>query len=136
MPIAKGMQLTEDEKAAVLFLADRYRQSRGEVDIDEIPGMKSLGPMEAQSFVNQLCRRGFAERSSDGFVSALPPTMEVAHDIEHPPVANQWNRLIQWWFASWWRTAIAAIAVILPLLVQWIQMIRTILAWCGLIAIR
>lgn len=125
------MQLTDLECAAVRFLAERYQQSHDDVCIADIPGVATLPPVDQPTFIDRLCHRELVNWASDGSVSVLPLTVNVAYQLDHPPVVNQWTQLLQWWFAARWRAALTALLVILPLLVQWIQMIQTVLSWCG-----
>lgn len=127
------VRLSAHEINVLRFLSSHYQQSSDRLDINAIPGIEEIPDSERGDFLDRFCRLGFVKWASNASVKIQPVVVDAVYDLDHPPVVNQWSKLIQWWFSASWRAYLTAAVVVLPLLVQWIQMIQTVLSWIGVV---
>jgi hypothetical protein len=131
---AHNLRLSDRECDVLRFLSAQYQNSSQDVDIADIPGLSDLPVEQRAPFIDRLRQRGFVDWFCEASITILPSVVDTVYEMDHPPVVNEWTAMIQWWFSARWRAAVTAVAVVLPLIVQWIQMIQTVLSWCGLSA--
>lgn len=123
------LTFTDDEVATLRFLSQRFHSGSRWIDIQAIPIPADCDDSWRDRLVLRLVNYGLVEYDSVSSLVIHPKVAEVVHQIDHPPQPNYWKLLIAWWFAARWRVAVTAFVVILPLMVQWIEMLRTIHAW-------
>jgi hypothetical protein len=104
---------------------DEYR-----VDLlvkDEVNGNETLRT------IDRFRRYGLVEWKTNVTIRILPSLLEAADMLDNPPPADYWKNIVTWFRSRWWSVALLALAVGLPLLVQWIEMLKAVLRWFGFI---
>ena len=84
---------------------------------------------EIQSVVQRFAGYGLVEWETNESVRMNLSIVELIHQLDNPPAPDYWKALYRWWFKSRWRVAITVIGVVLPLLVQWKEMIQQPFEW-------
>ncbi|MCI0665832.1 MAG: hypothetical protein L0220_32645 [Acidobacteria bacterium] len=54
---------------------------------------------------------------------------ELLMSAERLPLKDHWANIVLWFRSRWWSVPIVVFMVCLPLLVQWIEMVKAILKW-------
>jgi len=124
--------LTTREKDFVIDLATRYERNEYRPNVVEFDSIVRPPNETEQEFKNLLAkfeRLGCVHWPSGKSFTVLNHVREFAHDVLHPPIPNYFASLTQWWFATRWRAIITLTVVLLPLIVQWIEMLQKILEW-------
>lgn len=58
---------------------------------------------------------------------------EVALFADRLPVKDYWANIVSWFRSRWWSVPFVVIVVCLPLLSQWVEMLKALLRWFGAI---
>jgi len=131
--------LDDYEKEVVRFLAEKCDDEWGEWDVvhmKEFPRFKEVGKDRVQTVTKGLLKRGLLTRRASLLEDGLYISCDV-HDLvlllANPPPADYWKSVITWFRSRWWSIPVLVIAVLLPLMVQWVEMIKTLLRWIGMI---
>ena len=127
---------TEEELRCLRFLAERYDSGDRRswfVRPSELPGYETLGDAKIREFITRFKKYNLVQSNSIDTYRPTDKVHEILASIDNPQPPNEWNDLVAWWFKSKWRTGIAVVTVLLPLIVQWISMIRTVLEWIGVV---
>ncbi len=122
----------EDEEQAVLrFLADIFHKGNNRCVFREIPLPEKCDEQWRDKTLQRFANYGLVKWQTTAHIEIKPKLLEVVDKLNNPKKPNYWKKTLEWWFASRWRAAITIAVVILPLLVQWVEMIRTVLKWIG-----
>lgn len=127
------LTLSGHEQEALRFLAKQYDQSSQYASANQLPCFAVIGREETKAMLDRFSRLRLVEWHTNESVRVLPSVLELIHDLDNPPSPNYWKELFDWWFKSKWRVAISAFVVLLPLVVQWIEMITKVLSWVGVV---
>ena len=123
----------EDEEQVVLrFLAKRFHAGGNWGSFDCIPMPDGCDEQWRSKLIHRLNNYGIIRITSTGSFDIRPLVCEVVDKLDNPVKPNYWKKSLDWWFSAKWRAAITIFVVLLPLLVQWIEMIRTVLTWLGI----
>jgi hypothetical protein len=129
---AIDIEFSDDEESIVIYLAELRESSVEDCFMCEAIAEK-LGlpePVVEATFV-RLMNYGFIEFEADGgsVISVRRTIFEVRDLIQNPPLANHWKNLLDWWFSKAWTLPVTALFVVLPLIAQWVEMLKTVLGW-------
>ena len=123
----------EDEEQEVMrFLAKRFHAGNSGCKTTDIPLPNGFDDKWLWSTIQRLNNYGMVDRKTNIHIDIKPKLLEAVERLNNPETPNYWKKAIEWWFSTRWRAAATIVAVILPLLVQWIEMIRTVLRWMSL----
>ena len=129
---ASKVKFSEREIRFLSFLRDRYLTSTSMshyVPTTEVPRENDETADEIKNMISKFTRFNLLKWETTGAFSIQHSLIELVHEIENPPARNHLSEWTIWWFAKPWRAAISVVAIILPLIVQWIEMLKTTLAW-------
>jgi hypothetical protein len=59
--------------------------------------------------------------------------VELGLFVDRLPKSDYWENVVQWFRSRWWSVPIAIVTVCLPLLFQWVEMLKALLKWLGAI---
>ena len=76
---------------------------------------------------------GWVEWADNQSVDVQQSTATYIHQLDNPEPTNYLKDLTEWWFSSRWRASVTIVTILLPLIVQWIEMIQTVLRWMGIL---
>jgi hypothetical protein len=62
-----------------------------------------------------------------------PTILEVVHYLDNPPPPDHWQNLTVWFRSKWWSLPVLLIAFGVPALWSWVQVLRGLLEWFGVI---
>jgi hypothetical protein len=129
---ATKISFSEREIRFLKFLRDKYLSKGTMSHYVQTPMVPKEGAETAGDVKDMICKferlKLVVWETTDSF-SIKPSVLDVLHEIENPPIKNHLTEWTSWWFGVPWRAAISLIAIILPLIVQWIEMIKTVLKW-------
>lgn len=121
-----------DEEVEVLrFLSERFHRGGSRFSVSSVPIPDGCDEQWRWRIVGRLANYGYIESETIDSYRIYSGIASLVDRIDNPPPQNHWKELLTWWFASRWRAAVTAFLVILPLIVQWIAMIKTVLEWIG-----
>jgi hypothetical protein len=58
---------------------------------------------------------------------------DLALFAERLPPKDYWNNIVLWFRSRWWSVPLVVVVVCMPLLIQWVEMLKAILQWIGAI---
>ncbi|HEX3598997.1 MAG TPA: hypothetical protein VHU84_02570 [Lacipirellulaceae bacterium] len=58
--------------------------------------------------------------------------LDAVHQWDHSDPKDYWKSVTRWFKSKWWSIPVLLVFVCLPLLVKWIEMIKTVLIWIGI----
>ena len=127
-------QFKDDEIQVLEHLSNCFFAGDEDLDIGKVPIPDGRDRKWLNATLSRFANHDMLSVVMRGVIRLdKPKLVEILHEIENPPKPNYWNELMTWWFSSKWKVGITAFAVILPLLVQWVEMTRTVLRWVGLL---
>jgi hypothetical protein len=129
---ASKVKFSEREIRFLTFLRDRYLTSKSMshyVQTTEVPRESDETIDQIKNMISKFARFNVLKWETTGAFSIQQSLIELVHEIENPPARNHLSEWTIWWFGKPWRAAISAVAIILPLIVQWIEMLKTVLDW-------
>ena len=129
---ASKVKFSEREIRFLTFLRDRYLSPQSMshyVQTSEVPRENDETTAEIKNIISKFERFKLLKWETTGAFSIQESLVELVHDIENPPARNHLSEWTIWWFGKPWRAAISAVVIILPLIVQWIEMLKTMLDW-------
>jgi hypothetical protein len=127
------IDLSDHERECLLFLARLYDSGHTRAQIKSFPRHDQLGKEAIHNVIVRFRKYGFIDWDSNVAVTIYGTVVDAAHQIEKPPPPDYWHD-IQIWFQAWpWSIPVVVVAVGLPLIVEWIRIIRTVLEWLGVI---
>lgn len=127
--------LTSRQLETLRFLADRYLSAgrmAERVRAQEIPRADSESEGDVKTRLSFFQRMGWVEWATNESVNVKPAAVDYIHQLDNPEPKNYLTEWTVWWFSSRWRAVVSIITIVLPLLVKWIEMIKTVLRWTGL----
>ena len=124
-------EFSDDEKVVVRFIAERFHNGGNWFDVESVPLPDGCDESWRYRILGRLKNYGLIASSSEGSYDIRATIAPILEQMDNPPKPNYWRHLLEWWFASKWRTTVTAFVIILPLLVQWVVMIQTVLKWIG-----
>ena len=129
MPTPK---LTDRQKDILRFLAERYmsdgRMSE-RVSVGNIQRLDSETEGDIKNTLLYFQRMGWVKWATNESVSVQSAAADFIHQLDNPTPKNHLTELTVWWFSARWRAAVTLVTIVLPLCVQWIEMIQIILRW-------
>jgi hypothetical protein len=126
------IHLDDYEEEVVRFLAKRFDGGGKWVGEGEFPRSEEVGPDKIGTVAGRFINHGWLESQSSDSWTILREVLDVAEGLDHPPPKDYWKGVITWFRGKWWSIPILVIAVVLPLAVQWMEMIVTLIKWIGL----
>ena len=124
-------EFSDEEQIVLRFLADRFHAGGNWFEVDSVPIPEGCDEQWRDRVLGRLLNYGLIISEASGSFKIRSTIAPFLHQLDNPRKKNYWKELLDWWFSSRWRVAITAFAVVLPLLVQWIVMIKTVLGWIG-----
>jgi len=126
------LSLTPREQRFANAMAIRFQSTDHLPEFVNIPDVETEQNETRQDIVNIVSKfvrfNLLAWDSNDSF-EILPALLTVSHKLNNQPVPNHLSDLTSWWFSAKWRAVVTVFVIILPLLVQWIEMIQQCLSW-------
>jgi hypothetical protein len=121
------IELTPREQRLINALAARFQSSERMpefIRIDEIKRETDETITDIENLVDKFVRLQLVEWHGNNTLRILPAILLPSHQIRNPPTPNYLTEITKWWFSSMWRALIAVFIILLPLIVQWIEMIQ------------
>ena len=119
------------ERRIIFWVADRFEVDESDVvEWQEFPDVTSSHDL-AVAF-RRLEESGLLENVYDGGWKARPEIVAAAEEIRNPPPPGYRESVTRWFWGRRWSVAVLGLAIGFPLVVQWIEGLRTILSWFGL----
>ncbi|MEO9933351.1 hypothetical protein [Rhodopirellula bahusiensis] len=127
------LTFTDDEKEVLRFLDERFHAGAKWVDVSSVPLPNGCDEQWRDRIVSRLETYGLIRFDSNSSFVLDPRIAELVYQLNNPPKPNYWKSTIEWWFSAKWRAAITVLTILLPLIVQWVEMIKTVLRWIGVL---
>ena len=124
------VELNEYEVELVRFLADRFARNQY-FSYDELPGAKEK-PMDHRAAIIQLMRFEFIGGRTAMTGEILPKCLDQVEAWDNPPLRDRWDEATKWFRSRWWSLPVLVLAVGLPALKGWVDVIRMLLEWVGI----
>ena len=122
------------EQEVLRFLAGRFHEGNPSCKIPDIPVPEGFDEQQMSSTIHRLNNYGIVDRRTNIHVNIQPGIVKVIEKLDNPDTPNYWSKAIEWWFSKRWRAAVTIFVVLLPLVVQWIEMVGTVLRCLGVSA--
>ncbi|MGO8750272.1 MAG: hypothetical protein ACLQNE_30375 [Thermoguttaceae bacterium] len=127
------LSFSDHEKDLVRLGARHYSDKGGIVAYDELYRLKELGRELVSPMVERLKGFGLFESIDAGSIKALPACVELVHAWDNPPTPDYRDKITKWFWSKRWSAAVYIVVVVLPALVCWIAMLKTLLEWLGIV---
>lgn len=127
---ARG-QLNQDEQALVEFLSEEFHRGEQIANIQTLPGYEKLGSAVVDQMLTRFENYGWIKHQSISQVLIRPAILHIYDQLRNPPEKDYWADVVKWFKSHWWSVPAVAVVVVLPLVVTWIEMIKTVLGWIG-----
>lgn len=133
-PLPEGNVLpvtfNDREVELILALADHFDRKEESCNVSDLPGFGE-DPRAVEAMLMRFRRLHLTkfESMSGTTVRILPDLVAVAYRLRNPPKPNHWQDFIEWWFSKKWSIPVTLVAVVLPLLVQWVEMLKAVVGW-------
>lgn len=127
-----SLEFNDDEVTIILCLADlRENCEVNRFSTDAIVRKSGMDPHFVGDTLNRLKNYGVLqfEDSGDASISINLTIFEYRDQIQNPPLPNHWKSLSAWWFSKRWTLPVTVVVVALPLVTQWIEMLKTLVGW-------
>jgi len=125
---------SDEEQEYIRALAEHYDKTGTVIALKDLPRYEEFGQQKVLDLVARLKRYDFVEFHSRDSLKIFPLVLDIVDQIDNPPVPNYWQELRKWLLKSKWRVAIVAAFVLLPLIVKWVEMLKTMLTWIGVMS--
>lgn len=127
-----SFDFSDEDTAIVKCLAGLLE--RAELNMFSISAVQERTELDEETVRNScrlLANLGYLSlRDIDGNNFSIEKSIFVVrHAIENPPLPNHWKDLIDWWFSKRWSLPVTALVVVLPLVAQWVEMLKTVAEW-------
>lgn len=83
--------------------------------------------------VQRFRRYGLIEWATNVTIRMLPNLLEAADKLDNPSRNDYWASIVAWFRSRWWSVPSVAVVVCIPLLFQWVEMLKTVLWWLRII---
>jgi hypothetical protein len=127
--------LDDYEKELVRFFAQRYVAHKEFVNYSEFPRFDEVGERTINVARRRLKEAGLIEGMHTTQIKALATCVDLAKRWDNPPpepLPDYRDKVTKWFWSKWWSLPVLILIVGLPVLVTWIGMIKTVLAWVGI----
>ena len=121
------------EQEAIRHLAKCYSDGGKSMCLAWFPRFKELGEEKVRHVADRLANFGMFKWDSTDSGEILVHVLDVAEQIDHPPLRDRWDEATKWYRSKWWSLPVLVVVVGLPAIVTWIGMLKTILEWMGII---
>ena len=119
---------TKDEKKLILYLHTQYQNQREYLPLSELAEHGIPNPPQSMLY-KRLRELGIIRHSSGTEFQILPVIEDIAYQIKNPPPKDYWKGISIWFKSRWWSIPVAVVAVVLPLLFQWYEMLKKLVNW-------
>jgi hypothetical protein len=126
------MPFSNFEKELLRFCAQCYCEKPDEVAYKDLPGYKDPGYDKIQPVLSRLIQLKLLRGFSDKAIKVLPGCVELVHTWENPPLPDRWGEATKWFRSKRWSLPVLVIAVGLPALKGWVDVIKMLLDWMGI----
>ena len=123
------VELSEYEVLVVRFLASQFHESQY-LGYNQFPAPKNPG--EHRAAIDRLMRFGFIVGHTTGSCEILEKCLETVEAWDNPPLPDRWDEATKWFRSKRWSLPILVLAVGLPALKGWVDVIRLLLEWVGI----
>lgn len=125
------IHLSDAEIDVARFLAQHFRE-KGKFDYvaySDFPNYEELGEQQAANIAQRFKSFGWVGSVAAGTFKVEPAILDIAYQLDNPPPKDYWKRTVTWFRSNRWSVPFVLILIVLPLLVQWVEMIKTLLRW-------
>ena len=129
-------EFSDDEQIVLRFIAGRFHNGGSWFALESIPIPEGCDVQWRDRLLGRLSNYGLIRSQSCDSFEIRPTIAPLLDQLDNPPKKNYWKELLDWWFSSRLRVGVTAFVILLPLLVQWIGMIKTVLEWIGVISLE
>ena len=123
----------DDEKELFRFLAKHFDEKGKIVEFSEFPRFDKVKKSGVVRETTRLYRYGLlSDYGPTGYI--IPHALlEVAYELDHPPRKDYRKVIPDWFFSKPWSIPVLVIAVVLPALYQWWEIIVKVLRGMGIL---
>jgi hypothetical protein len=135
------------EKELVRFFAQRYLAHQEFISHAEFPRYEEVGKQKVLDARRRIREAGLIEgMHTEGIIDTglidlidrsrikvLPTCLELVHAWDNPPMPDYWDKMTKWFWSKPWSVVVFLVVVVLPALVGYIVMLKTIAEWLGIL---
>jgi hypothetical protein len=125
-----NVKLNEYEVQLVRFFAKHYEEKDRWVALADIPDFADKEKFGAA--YDRLIRFGYVISDSSCGLEILPPCLEAVETWDNPPLPDRWDEATKWFRSKRWSLPVLVLAVGLPALKGWVDVIKMLLEWVGI----
>ena len=122
-------QLTLYDKDLVQFCAEYLLENGETLRFQDFPRFRQLGMKEINKAYGHLFYFGLMENRDADSATISPAVLELVDAWKHPPPPNYLDLATKWFWSKPWSIAVYVLIVVLPAVLGWVWMVRTVLAW-------
>ncbi len=127
------LTLNDREQEVARWLAKRFEKGGNLFDITSLCAEFRISQEEGLSIIQRFDRYGFISAVSSTTAEIEPTVMDVVDQLENPPLRDYWAELAAWFRSKRWSVLVVILLIVLPLLVQWVEMLGTLLRWLNML---
>jgi hypothetical protein len=122
----------ERDQELIALLGNHFDRSGNlEIDVMTLPQYGEWGAEDLRRRIDRFKGFQMIEHLANDHLRVLPNLLDVAQQFKSPLQQDYWKKCENWFRSRWWSLPMFAIVVLLPLIVQWIEMIKQVLAGFG-----
>ena len=137
MGISEGnakVSFDDNDQAMINFLADYFnKHGSREISINKIIEYVQSEPSEIRERLNRFIGFQMVQEIGKNTIEILPNLLEASIVLKDKRDHDYWKSCELWFRSKWWSLPALFFIVLLPLIVQWIEMIKTVMQWLGLL---
>ena len=129
-------EFSEHEEEILRFLKKQYdEQPKGRVSFHRLPRYEDVGCRGIEKICKRFYGLGILEPTNNPNVAyiIIDGVRQHLDRLDHPLPKDYWKRLFIWFRSKPWSIPVLVLAIVLPLLVQWVGMIKALLQWMGIL---
>ena len=134
--IGMSVDFNDEEAKVIAYLVEHFDKDDHHVNTGEISAGTQLPLETIKAILERFARDQMVSRVTRGDLWSIEPQLlNVADQLRAPsPDERDYPKEIERWFRSkWWSVPVCVLLVVLPALVGYITMIRTLLEWLSVI---
>ena len=130
MPEKFAIKFNDKEVRVIRALAAYYDIQGSRFTPDKLPGGEALSEVERSQLLHRFVKYDLLEGDPfQRFYTVKKRILAALYQLDNQESPDYWKSWLTWWFASRWRTVFAVAVVLLPLIVQWVEMVGKVLSW-------
>ena len=127
-PKMAKIEFSEYEVELIRFFAKHFKETDKYVAFADIPGDDEE---KFRAAYDRLARFHFVKGYTDRRIEILLACLEAVEAWDNPPLRDRWDETTKWFRSKWWSLPLLVIAVGLPALKGWVDVIKMLLEWMG-----